>query len=149
MYGAHLLDQVYGAAPQVVRKLRRSRWGRPRGLFYEVTANTDRAALAEDGRGRLHAALVGFVGGTDRTCVTYARKGKRRWFTRAVSLHQTVKDADAPGRVRLAVDAKGRGVVAWATRGDPSVARVQRLAAGRGVTRPRKSSSRGCPPYPR
>jgi hypothetical protein len=149
MYRVHLLDQVYGAAPQVVRRFRGTRWGRPRGLFNEVEANTSDAALAQDGRGRLHAAFVGHVGGTDRTCVTYALKRKRRWFTRAVSLHQTVRDAEDPGRVRLAVDAKGRGVVAWATSGDPSVARVQRLKAGRGVTRPRKSSSRGCPPFPR
>jgi len=149
MYGVHLLDQIRGAPPQVVRRLGRTRWGRPRGLFYEVDANTDRAALAQDGKGRLHAAIVGDANSGRRSCVTYARTSKRRWFTHAVSLHQTLKDADEPGRVRLAVNDKGRGVVAWATSGTPSVARVQWLKPGKGVTRPRKSSSRGCPPFPR
>jgi hypothetical protein len=149
MYGVHILDQVYGAAPQVVRKLRGTRWGRPRGLFYEVDANTDRAALAQDGKGRLHAVIVGYADSGRRECIAYARTSKRRWFTHAVSLHQTIKDADEPGRIRLAVDGKGRGVVAWATDGVPSVARVQRLKAGKGVTRPRPSSRRGCPPFAR
>jgi hypothetical protein len=149
MYGVHILDQIRGAAPQVVRKLRGTRWGRPRGLFYEVDANTDRAALAEDGKGRLHAAIVGFADSGRRECIVYARTSKRRWFTHAVSLHQTIKDAEEPGRIRLAVDDKGRGVVAWATDGTPSVARVQRLKAGKGVTRPRPSSRRGCPAYAR
>ena len=36
MYGVPILDQAYGAAPQVVRRLRARGWGRPRGLFYEV-----------------------------------------------------------------------------------------------------------------
>ena len=36
----HVLDQAYGAAPQVIRRLRARGWGRPRGLFYEVAANT-------------------------------------------------------------------------------------------------------------
>jgi hypothetical protein len=149
MYGVHILDQVYGAAPQVVRRFRGTRWGRPRGLFYEVDANTDRAALAQDGKGRLHAAIVGYADSGRRECIAYARTSKRRWFTHAVSLHQTIKDADEPGRIRLAVDGKGRGVVAWATDGAPSVARVQRLKAGKGVTRPRPSSRRGCPPFAR
>jgi hypothetical protein len=152
MYGVHVLDQVRGAPPQVVRRLSGGRWGRPRGLFYEVDANTDRAALAQDGRGRLHAAIVGSANRGRRACVTYARTSKRRWFTRAVSLHQTLKDAQAPGQLRLAVDDRGRGVVAWATSGaggTTSSARVQWLRPGRGVTRPRRSSSRGCPPFPR
>jgi hypothetical protein len=149
MYGVHILDQVYGDAPQVVRRLRRSRWGRPRGVFYEVTANTSDAALAQDAKGRLHAAVVGYAGGGRRSCIAYARTSRRRWFSRAVSVHQTVKAADEPGRVRLAVGPSGRGVVAWATRGRPSAARVQRLRAGRGATRPRPHARRGCPPFPR
>ena len=150
MYGVHILDQIRGAPPQVVRRLRGKRWGRPRGLFYEVDANTDRAALAQDGKGRLHAAIVGTADSGRRSCIAYARTSKRRWFTRAVSLHQTIRDAEEPGRVRLAVDDRGRGVVAWATSGTPSVARVQRLKAGKGVTRPRGSSlNRSCPPFAR
>jgi hypothetical protein len=149
MHGVHILDQVYGAAPQVVRRLRGRRWARPRGLFYEVSANTSDAALAQDGKGRLHAAVVGEVPGGKRSCIAYARTSKRRWFTRAVSVHQTVRESEAPGRVRVAVDAKRRAAVAWATRGRPSVARVQRLKAGKGVTRPRRHGSRGCPPFPR
>jgi hypothetical protein len=147
MYGVHILDQVSGSAPQVVRRLRGNRWRRPRGLFYEVTANTDRAALAEDGKGRLHAAIVGYAGGGKRSCIAYARTHKRRWFTRAVSLHQTIRDTEQPGRVRLAVNEAGRGVVAWSTTGTPAAARVQRLRAGHGVTRPRAHSRRGCPPF--
>ncbi len=150
MYGQHILDQVYGGAPQVVRRLRRDgRFGRPRGLFYEVTANTDRTALAQDGRGRLHAAVVGYADSGKRACIAYARKPKRRWFTRAVSLHQTIRDGEQPGRVRLAVGPGGGGIVSWSTSGTPSVARVQRLAPGRGVTRPRSHASRSCPPFPR
>jgi hypothetical protein len=150
MYGVHILDQIRGAPPQVVRKLRKRGWGRPRGLFYEVDANTDHAALAQDGQGRLHAAIVGNGGGGRRWCIAYARTSKRRWFSRAVTLVQTIRDADEPGRIRLAVDDKGRGVVAWATNGTPSVSRVQRLKAGRGVTRPRGSSlDRSCPPFAR
>jgi hypothetical protein len=149
MYGVHIVDQVYGAAPQVVRRLRGSRWRRPRGLFFEVTANTGDAALAEDAEGRLHAVVVGTARGGRLSCIAYARTGKRRWFSRAVSLHQTLKSAEAPGRLRLAVGPSGGGVVAWATRGTPSVARVQRLRRGRGVTRPRAYARRGCPPFPR
>jgi hypothetical protein len=150
MYGVSLVDQVYGAAPQVVRRFRGTRWGRPRGLFYEVAANTDRAALAEDGKGRLHAAIVGYAGAGRRSCIAYARTRKHRWFTRAVSLDRTGRAGRQPGRVRLAVDAAGHGVVTWAaTRGqEPSVARAQRLRAGRGVTRPRRHADRACPPYP-
>ena len=146
MYGVHILDQTRGAAPQVVRKYRGTRWGRPRGVFYEINANTDRAALAQDGKGRLHAAIVGFDWGGQRECVAYARTHKRRWFTRAVSVHKANKEAEHPGRVRLAVDQRGRGVVAWAAAG---TARVQWLKAGRGVTRPTNSLTRGCPPFPR
>ena len=150
MYGVHVLDQVCGAAPQVVRRLRGTRWGRPRGLFYEVDANTDRAALAQDGKGRLHAAIVGYADSGRRECIVYARTSKRRWFTHAVSLYQTLKDADQPGRIRLAVDGKGRGVVAWATDGTPSVARAA-AAQGRAGASPGRapSSRRGCPPFPR
>ena len=149
MYGVHILDQVYGAAPQVVRKFNGRRWGRPRGLFYEVTANTSDAALAQDGKGRLHAAIVGYSDSGERLCIAYARSSRKRWFTRAVSVHQTLKDAEKPGRVRLAVDDTGRGVVTWSTTGTPAAARVQWLKPGRRVTRPRKHGSRGCPPYPR
>jgi hypothetical protein len=149
MYGQHILDQVYGSPPQVVRRLRHGRFGRPRGLFYEVTANTDRTALAQDGRGRLHAAVVGYSDSGKRSCIAYARTSKRRWFSRAASLHQTLKDAEQPGRIRLAVGPKGGGVVAWATSGTPSVARVQRLKARRGVTRPRPHLRRSCPPFAR
>lgn len=149
MYGRHILDQVYGSPPQVVRKLGSKRWGRPRGLFYEVSANTDRTALAQDGKGRLHAAIVGYADSGRRSCIAYARKSKRRWFTRAVSVHQTIRDAEEPGRVRLGVGPNGHGVVAWSTGGTPSLARVQRLKAGKGVTRPRKHGSRSCPPFPR
>ena len=149
MYGSGILDQVGGAAPQFVRKLRKGRFGRPRGLFYEVAGVTSDAALAQDAKGRLHAAMVGYANPGDRTCIAFARTSRRRWFTRAVSLHQTVAAADEPGRLRLAVAPSGRGVVAWATRGTPSVARVQRLKAGRGVTRPRRHARRGCPPFPR
>ena len=149
MYGSGILDQVGGAAPQLVRKLRKGRFGRPRGLFYEVAGVTSDAALAQDARGRLHAAMVGDANPGDRTCIAYARTSGRRWFTRAVSLHQTVTAAAEPGRLRLAVAPSGRGVVAWATRGTPSVARVQRLKAGRGVTRPLRHARRGCPRFPR
>ena len=149
MYGVHILDQVYGAAPQVARRLRGTRWGRPRGLLFEVDANTSRTALAQDGKGRLHAAIVGFADSGKRSCIAYARTGKRRWFTRAVSLHQTLKDAEEPGRVRLAVDPRGRGMVSWATGATPSISRLQWLKPGRGVTRPRPANSRGCPPFPR
>ena len=61
------------------------RWGRPRGLFYEVTANTSDAALAQDGKGRLHAAIVGYSDSGERSCIAYARSSRKRWFTRAVS----------------------------------------------------------------
>ncbi len=149
MYEVHVLDQVYGAAPQVVRRLRGTRWARPRGLFYEVNANTTNTALAQDPGGRLHAAIVGTTDSGRRTCIAYARSRRHRWFSRAVSVHQTVKDADRPGRVRLAVGPRGRGVVAWATTGTPSVSRLQWLEPGRGVTRPRPSNRRGCPPFPR
>ena len=112
-------------------------------------ANTDRAALAQYGKGRLHAAIVGYSDSGKRSCIAYARTSKHRWFSRAVSLHQTIKDAMAPGRVRLAVDRKGRGIVAWSTTGTPAVARLQRLKRGKGVTRPRRHAGRGCPPFAR
>jgi len=150
MYGVHIVDQVYGGAPQVVRRLRGTRWRRPRGLFYEVTANTSNASLAQDGKGRLHAAIVGYADSGRRSCIAYARtSSKRRWFSRAVSVQQTIKDADEAGMVRLAVDDTGRGVVAWSTLRTPSAARVQWVAPGRGITRPRPHANRGCPPFPR
>jgi len=149
MYGVHILDQAYGAAPQVARRLRGARWARPRGLFFEVDANTASTDLVQDAKGRLHAAIVGFSDSGRRRCIAYARTGKGRWFTRAVSVHQTLKQAEFPGRVRLAVDARGRGVVSWATTPTPSVSRLQWLKPGRGVTRPRPSNRRGCPPFPR
>ena len=149
MYGVPILDQAYGAAPQVVRRLRARGWGRPRGLFYEVAANTASAALAQDGRGRLHAAVVGYANEGRTSCIAYARTRKGRWFSRAVSLTQSRRDADAPGRPRLAVDRRGRGIVAWATTGTPSAARAQWLKAGRKVTRPRAHARRGCPRFPR
>ena len=146
---AHPRPGLDSAAPQVVRKFNGRRWGRPRGLFYEVSANTSDAALAQDGKGRLHAAIVGYADSGRRACIAYARSSRKRWFTRAVSVHQTLKDAEKPGRVRLAVDDTGRGVVAWSTTSTPAAARVQWLKPGRRVTRPRKHGSRGCPPYPR
>jgi hypothetical protein len=150
MYRQHIVDQIRGAPPQVVRKLRKRGWGRPRGLFYEVQANTENAALAEDGKGNLHAIVVGYASGGDLRCITYARTYKRRWFTRAVTLHQTLKEADEPDDPHLAVDDRGRGIVAWTTGATPSVARAQWVKAGRGVTRPRGSGlDRGCPPFPR
>jgi hypothetical protein len=149
MYGNGILDQVRGEAPQLVRKLRKGRFRRPRGLFYEVAGVTSDAALAQDGKGRLYAAMVGYANPGNATCIAFARTSKRRWFTRAVSVHRARRRAQAPGRVRLAVAPSGGGVIAWATRGTPSVARVQRLRAGKRVTRPRAHSRRGCPPFPR
>ena len=149
MYGVNVVDQAYGAAPQVIRKLRARGWGRPRGLFYEVAANTDATALAQDSRGSLHAAVVGYANEGRTSCIAYARTRKGRWFSRALSVSQAHRAADRPGRPALAVDDRGRGVVAWATTGTPSVARVQRLKAAREVTRPRRHARRGCPRYPR
>jgi len=149
MYGQHILDQVYGSPPQVVRRLKKNRWGRPRGLFYEVDANTDSTALAQDGKGRLHAAIVGNADSGRRSCIAYARATKRRWFSRAVSVHQTLREAEQPGRIRLAVGRKGPGLVAWSTSSTPSVARIQWLEAAKRVTRPRNYLRRSCPPFPR
>jgi hypothetical protein len=146
MYRRNPLDQIRGSAPVVVRRFRGDRWARPRGLFYEVDANSDRTAIAEDGRGRLHAAIVGDASSGRRACIAYARTRKGRWFTRAVTVHQTDRASEHPGRIRLAVDARGRGVVAWAT--ESGVARVQRLKAGGGVTRPTNPLRRGCPGFP-
>jgi hypothetical protein len=147
MYGSGILDQVYGGAPQFVRKLGKRGWGRPRGLFYEVNGVTSNAALAQDGSGRLYAAMIGNASGKG-SCIAFARTRKGHWFTHAVSLFKTVKDAQAPGRPRLAVDARGRGVVAWSSTGQPFAARLQRLKSGKGVTRPRRHARRGCPPFP-
>lgn len=149
MYARGARAQIGGAPPQVVRRFRGARWGRPRGVFREVAANTDRTALAQDGRGRLHAAIVGETDGGDRWCVAYARTSRKRWFSRAASLHQTVREADEPGPLRLAVDRRGRGVVAWATRGEPGLARAQRLRKRGGLTRPTGYFRRSCPPFPR
>jgi hypothetical protein len=147
MYGRGLLDQIRGAPPQVVRRFRGDRWARPRGLFYEVDAHTASTALVADRRGGLHAVIVGSDDSGRRACVAYARARKGRWFSRAVTLHQAIAEPEHPGRVRLAVDDRGRGVVAWAT--DSGVARMQRLKAGRGVTRPTNPLRRGCPGFPR
>ncbi len=149
MYGRHLLDQIRGAPPQVIRRFRGTRWGRPRGLFYEVNANFPDHALAQDARGRLHAVIVGTAGGGDRECIAYARKRKGRWFSRAVSVHVALRGADFPSAPALAVDDRGRGAVAWSTAS--GAARLQRLKAGGGVTRPSKRSyfRRGCPGFPR
>ena len=145
MYGVHILDQVDGAAPQVVRRLRGTRWARPRGLFYEVDANTANA-LAQDARGRLHAAIVGTADSGRRTCIAYARSRQHRWFTRAVSLTRRSEADGARPRVRLAVD-RGRGVVAWAT---PAPRFARPVAHGRRrVTRRPPANRRGCPPFPR
>ncbi len=150
MYGVHILDQVYGAAPQVVRKFNGRRWGRPRGLFYEVTREHEstrrspRTARAACTRRSSATRTAG-----DRSCIAYARSSRKRWFTRAVSVHQTLKDAEKPGRVRLAVDDTGRGVVAWSTTATPPRRACSGCKSGRRVTRPRKHGSRGCPPYPR
>jgi hypothetical protein len=151
MYEGHILDQVYGAAPEVVRRLYGgNRWGRPRGLFYEVTANTTSADLAQDAKGRLYAVVLGYSDSGRRSCIAYARSASRkRWFSHAVSVHQTLKDAEKPGRLRLAVAPTGGGVVAWSTTGTPAAARVQWLKPGRGITRPRPHARRGCPPFPR
>ena len=149
MYDQWVLDQVYGAAPHVVRKFTGRRWGRPRGLFYEVTANTVSTDLAQDGKGRLYAVIVGYADSGRRSCIAFARTSRRRWFSRAVSVFQTLKEAEKPGRVRLAVGDRGGGVVTWSTSPTPSAARVQWLKSGRGVTRPRKYVSRTCPPFPR
>jgi hypothetical protein len=151
LYEGHIIDQIYGAAPIVVRRLYgANRWGRPRGLFYEVTANTTKADLAQDAKGRLYAAVLGYSDSGRRSCIAYARTSSRkRWFSHAVSVHQTLRDAERPDRVRLAVAPNGGGVVAWSTTGTPSAARVQWLKAGRGITRPRAHSGRGCPPFPR
>jgi hypothetical protein len=147
MYGRNLLDQVRGAPPQVIRRFRGTRWGRPRGLFYEVDANFPEHALAQDARGQLHAVIVGAADSGRRACVAYARTRKGRWFSRAVSLHQALRGADHPRGIALAVDGRGRGAVAWATAA--GAARLQRLKAGRGVTRPTSSFRRGCPGFPR
>jgi hypothetical protein len=147
MYGRHLLDQIRGAPPQVVRRFRGTRWGRPRGVFYEVDANYPAHALEQDGRGQLHAVIVGDADSGRRACIAYARTRKGRWFSRAVSVHQALREADHPRAPALAVDARGRGAVAWATPG--GAARLQRLKAGRGVTRPSNPLRRGCPGFPR
>jgi hypothetical protein len=147
MYGRNLLDQVRGAPPQVIRRFRGTRWGRPRGLLYEVNANFPDHALAQDARGRLHAVIVGTADSGKRECIAYARTRKGRWFSKAVSLHVALRGADFPSAPALAVDDRGRGAVAWATAA--GAARLQRLKAGRGVTRPVRSSRRGCPGFPR
>jgi hypothetical protein len=149
MYGRHLLDQIDGAAPQVIRRFRGTRWGRPRGLFYEVDANFPDHALAQDGRGQLHAIIVGSANSGKRECIAYTRTRKGRWFSKAVSVHVALRSADFPGVPSLAIDDRGRGAVAWATAS--GAARLQRLKAGGGVTRPSKQSyfRRGCPGFPR
>jgi hypothetical protein len=149
MYGRHLLDQIRGAPPQVVRRFRGTRWGRPRGVFYEVDANFPEHALEQDARGRLHAVIVGNADSGKRACIAYARTRTGRWFSRAVSVHLALSRADHPRALALAVDARGGGAVTWATAG--GAARLQRLKAGRGVTRPSRQSyfRRGCPGFPR
>lgn len=149
MYGRHLLDQIRGAPPQVIRRFRGTRWGRPRGLFYEVDANYPDHALAQDARGQLHAVIVGAADSGRRECIAYARTRKGRWFSRAVSLTLALRTADFPGAPALAVDDRGRGAVAWSTAG--GAARLQRLKAGGGVTKPSRQSyfRRGCPRFPR
>ncbi len=147
MYGVGPLEQAYGASPQVIRRLRGTRWARPRGLLSEVNARTASTDLVQDARGRLHAAIVGTTDSGRMTCIAYARSRRHRWFTRAVSVVRTRKRSARPGPISLAVDARGRGVVAWPTTGTPSVARLQWLKAGRGVTRPRPANRRGCPPF--
>ena len=105
MYGVHILDQVYGAAPQVVRRLRGTPLrpaARPllRGHREHRQRPRSRRTAAVDCTPRSSATRT--AAGAPAS-PTRARR-KRRWFTRAVSLHQTLKDAEEPGRVRLAVD---------------------------------------------
>ena len=147
MYAVDPLSQAFGKAPQVVRRLRGTRWARPRSVLSEVNANTSDADLVQDERGRLHAAIVGTDRSGRRTCIAYARSRRERWFTRAVSLHRS-RGAGRPEHVRLGVDARGRGAVAWTTTTTPPAVRLQRLKAGSGVTRPVRQALRACPPYP-
>ena len=155
--GAFVMYEVAHHRPGVRRRRRRScavSTARSAGAARAAcstrsSANTTNADLAQDAKGRLYAVVLGYSDSGRRSCIAYARTWGKRWFTHAVSVHQTLKDAEQPGRVRLAVAPKGGGVVAWATTGTPSAVRVQWLKAGRGVTRPRAHSRRGCPPFPR
>ena len=120
MYGVHILDQVYGAAPQVVRKFNGRRWGRPRGLFYEVTANTSRRG-ARPGRQGPPARGDRRLRGQRATgsCIAYARTSRKRWFT-----PRRLRPPDAQGRREARPRAAGRrrpgrGVVTWSTTGTP------------------------------
>ena len=133
--------------PWSCRRFRGDRWARPRGLLYEVDANSDRTALVEDGRGRLHAAIVGNAASGRRACIAYARTRKGRWFTRAVLAppDQPRVRASGPGparrrrsrpRRRRVGDAVGRRAPA-AAQGRP-----RRDAAGR-------TRCGGCPGFPR
>ena len=148
----HVLDQVYGAAPQVVRRLRGTRWARPRGLFYEVNANTTNTALAQDARrppargDRRHRRQRP----AHAASPTRARAGTAGSPARSRSTRPS-RTPSRPGRVRLAVDPRGRGVVAWATTGDalrvaPAVARAgpgrHAAAAERTAAAARRSRAR-------
>ena len=149
MYGVHVLDQVYGAAPQVVRRLRGTRWARPRGLFFEVNANTTDTALAQDGGAACTRRSSAPPTAAGARCIAYARTRQAPLVHPRGLAPPDAQGRREPGRVRLAVDPRGRGVVAWATPATPSVSRLQWLKPGRGVTRPRPSNRRGCPPFPR
>ena len=116
MYGVHILDQVWTARRR--RSCASSTAGAgaaragcstrsPRTRATRRSPRTARAACTR----RSSATRTAGAG----SCIAYARSSRKRWFTRAVSVHQTLKDAEKPGRVRLAVDDTGRGVVTWST----------------------------------
>ncbi len=102
------------AAPFVIRSFdaKRSRWRAPKRLAEDrsVTGSGD---LAQDAKGRLHAAWASSERGI--SCVVYARTGTRSssWFGRSTTLFKTRSGERAPRGVTLAAGADGRGVAVW------------------------------------
>ncbi len=102
------------AAPFVIRSLdtKRGRWRAPKRVA-EDRAVTGSGDLAQDARGRLHAAWSSSEEGI--SCVVYARTGTRSssWFGRSTTLFKTRSDEREPRAVTLAAGADGRGVAVW------------------------------------
>ena len=97
------------------------------GCSTRSTRTRDRADLAQDGRGRLHAAIVGYADSGRRECIVYARKSQAPLVhARGVRVTRRSSDADQPGRIRLAVD--DRAAASWP--GRPTGRRRSRACSG-------------------
>lgn len=117
-------------APFVIRSLdaKRSRWRAPKRLA-EDRSVTGGADLAQDAKGRLHAAWTSSERGL--SCVVYARTGTRSssWFGRSTTLFKTRSNDHKPEAVTVAAGAGGRGVAVWGEPGpEPNAGHVRAVA---------------------